>query len=457
MTQIKKTIAGLAFAAGGIVLFAGCEREDNVKITVPVRSNRPIGVNVVTSAVTKSVAITTDDLETSEGFVLDAWTNDTWYDLYDDPSIPSTFGLPNESTRTFKGQYIDSGGEVNVKYSSGHLPDATGFGHDAEKTDFWYLVDGSGNVEPYNWITGGDEGGKKFYLSFWARYPKDADVDGIPASEGKRIIIDKPVPGGTTETFTYELPDAYTPLTPPADPLSTPATDATNQKDILFAYNAVHKTHVAPASSAPYYSEFPKALPDDNVDLTFNHPLSMIRFCVSPDDATFDVHLKIRRIQITNMPSSGTCVFNGNGKIKPVSGEDYMFTWSSLGTRKDYYQDYNAMFDVAPAGWTGSSYGSAGKHIYTCNNAFMLIPHQPYYSGTPHDDSNSKIIITFEDTDLGTMTIREIDLNPSSTPDVWKPGYYYTYKIEATKIGRSVTSSVYLLDWEDRDSKELIY
>lgn len=424
MTQIKKTIAGLAFAAGCIILFAGCEREDDVKITVPVRSNRPIGVNVTATGATRSVEMTTAGLETSEGFVLDVYANDTWYDLFD--THDANFGLPDMSNEHPKGIYIKSEGKVNVKYSSGHISDASGYGHDGDETDFWYLVDGSGNVEPYNWITGGHDGDKDFYLRFWARYPKDADVDA--AAEGVRKITVEPDPDGTTETFTYALPTHVEGL------------DATNQKDILFAYNAVHKEHTDPVGDPSWI--FPVIDPSDpdptdNVNLTFNHPLSMINFCVSPDDKSFDVKLMVKRITIVNVPSSGTCVFNGEGGIAAGT----MFDWEPSSGKGTYSQDYNAMFDVAPAGWTGTEYDVANHyHVYTCSNAFMLIPHKT-------SDYSAKLKITFVDTDLGTDIDREVSLN-----DTWKPGYYYTYKIEATKIGRTVSSSVYLVDWNDRYS-----
>lgn len=442
MTQIKKTIAGLAFAAGCIVLFAGCEREDDVKITVPVRSNRPIGVNVTATGATRSVEMTTAGLETSEGFVLDVYANDTWYDLFD--THDANFGLPDMSNEHPKGIYIKSEGKVNVKYSSGHISDASGYGHDGDETDFWYLVDGSGNVEPYNWITGGHDGDKDFYLRFWARYPKDADVDA--AAEGVRKITVEPDPDGTTETFTYALPTHVEGL------------DATNQKDILFAYNAVHKEHTDPVGDPSWI--FPVIDPSDpdptdNVNLTFNHALSMINFCVSPDDATFDVSLRINSIEITNVPKGGACTFNGNGTI---AGKN-MFVWNTssyaLGS---YSQTYNASFESpsSATGWKISEYGSATpkKHVYTCSNAFMLIPHKPRFESAGSSD-NAQITIEFFDMDAGATITKTIDLNKDG--DVWSPGYYYTYKIKATKVGSNIYPAVYLTAWDDITSTHNIY
>lgn len=422
---MKKTIAGLAFVAGCTILLTGCEKE---RITsMAARNVGPIRVAVQASDLTKSMAVTTPILEASNGFVLDVWANDTWYELYDSYATETdkkNYGLPDKSKKHDAGIYIDSDGKANVKYSTGNIPDSPGHGHDSEKTDGWYIVDGTG-VETYNWITGPTEDMDpeyKFYLRFWARFPQDSEINGT-------LTVTDPALNSSTETFTYKLP-------------YVPGSDATLQNDLLFAYAEVNQDHTAPKTSPdyPYWPDFPTPSTQNYVNLTFNHPLSMIRFCVSPDDGTFDVNLKIKSITITNVPNGGTCVFDG----KKTSVDAGMFTWTPSTTLSSYREDYNASFKTAPSGWKGSEYAT-DKHIYTCNKAFMLIPHSPKF-GTAGSSSNAQITIVFEDADLHEFT-RTVDINPSGTSFEWLPGYYYTYRIKATKIGREVATMVYLDDW----------
>ena len=436
MTQIKKTIAGLAFAAGCVIILTGCEKD---KVLSGFAKN--VGVIRVTansSNLTKAVATTKTALESSNGFVLDVWTNDAWYDLYSDPADRTTFGLPIETSKQEAGQYINSNGVANVKYSDVGHTYTSNFRTGSQTTSGWYIVDPTETdptkyYEPYNWITGPTSDDEyKFYLRFWARYPQNSEIHGS-------LSVTPPAINADTETFTYTLPTA------------SAGSDATNQEDLLFAYTEVNQDH-SRADDAPYATgDFPVPASTTVVNLNFNHPLSMINFCVSPDDGTYDVHLKIKRITITNVPGKGKCDFYGKGTIALGT----MFRWYDWSSYASYSQDYNAMFDVPPTGWTASSYGSAGKHIYTCQNAFMLIPHTPKYVSGGSD--NAKITIVFEDTFLHDGDVeRTIELNPGGT-DVWKPGYYYTYKICATKIGRDVTTSVYLTDWTNPSSTTNIY
>lgn len=399
MVQMKKIITYLTFIAGCVILTAGCDRNEEIG-----SHNGPIRINVNTVGATKSVAMTSTSLQ-GQGFVLDVIADDEWTKVDDD-------GNPTGPMHS-AGAYVTSGGAANVQYSSTSHPDTPGYDHDTDETEGWYIHDSEG-YEVYNWING-------IKLRFWARYPENSMVDG-DTNEGT-LTLTVPGAGVGTESFTYTLPTSVT------------GSDATNQKDIMFAYSERIKQ---------------KEDTNDDIDITFNHPLSEIRFCVSPDDGTFDISLQIKRIEIKNVVTSGSCVFNPAGTI---TGTTKMFTWTpSTSTLASYSQDYNTYFDVyEPTGWDGSTYDAVnGYHVYTCQNAFMLIPHTLSYA----TGKETVVEVTFYDPVTSSDIIRTHKIcGDSSNPVVWKPGYYYTYKIIATKIGRSISSYIILTDWTDHDSK----
>lgn len=389
MTKIKNTIAGLAFMVGCSILVTGCERNEEME----GNHNGPIRITVNAANATKAVAITTSSLEAAGGFVLDVIADDTWTKVDGD-------GNP-VGTEHAAGAYITSSGAANVLYSSTSHSYTPGSdvrpGTDA--TEGWYIYDTG--YEVYNWING-------IKLRFWARYPQDSEIDG-GTNEGD-LDVTVPGVGGSTESFTYDLPAA------------APGSDATNQKDILFAYNERVKQ---------------KEDDSDDIDLTFNHALSEIRFCVSPDDETYDLNLHIKSIKIKNVPDGGSCVFDGAGTID----DGDMFTWTPSSSLENYSQAYNASFFIKPSsGWSEASYVNSShetKHLYVCDNAFMMIPHTT--------GSTTTLEVTFWDTEYSTDVVREVNIGG----DVWKPGHYYTYKINAVKVGRSISHSVYLIDWKD--------
>ena len=377
-------------AACTAMLLCGCAKMENGR-----GKNGHIRINVKSDNATKADAVTTSSLEAAGKFVVDVFATDKWTKV-DDYGNP--VGDKHEA-----GSYITSGGAANVLYSSASQIYTPGSevrpGDDA--TEGWYIYDSKG-FEAYNWING-------IKLRFWARYPQDSEINVNGASLSVSSSLTHT---STTETFTYSLPTAAA------------GSDATNQKDILFAYTERTKQ---------------KQDANDDIDITFHHALSEVRFCVSPDDGTFDVSLKIKSIEITDVPSSGTCTFKPSGTI----ADQNMFIWGSYGALESYSQDYNASFDVAPTGWDGSEYDTTNhKHIYTCQNAFMLIPHTT--------SASTKLMITFYDTIEGTdVPSREVNIKDT----VLKPGHYYTYKICAIKVGRSISSYVVLTDWSDHDSK----
>lgn len=354
----------------------------------------------VTAVDTKSEAMTTNGLKAEGHFVLDAFLDDPWndYETYpdDDPDHP------RYGTTAADRYYIKSNGAYNVKYGS---------------TD-WYIEDSNGK-ESYKWIAND-------VTRFWCRWPADADVDA--ASEGIRTITTAPASGSTAMSFSYVLP------TPGS---GTVRKDAENQKDLLFAYAQRNF----------------KKNEDDGIDIKFNHPLSEVKFCVSPDDGTYDVNLTIKRIVISNVKSSGECLFTAGGTIDAGT----MFEWDSWGTPLSYAQDYDVSFatslTVAPAGWTVSQFGTATpkKHVVTSNVAFMMIPQTLAYTSAGAS-TNSTISVTFGNTGTGADITQTAELGSTE----WKPGHYYTYKIKATTVSRSIDMIVVLDEWGNFEDKLIV-
>ena len=373
-----------------VAALVSCRKEE-------YRRSHFIRFNVV-AADTKSVAMTTTGLKAEGQFVVDVFVDDPWndYDTYPDDK-PDT---PRYGNSASDRHYVKSTGLYNVKYGSAD----------------WYIEDASGK-ETYKWI-GND------VMRFWCYWPDDASVDA--SSEGVRSIsLPSAADKASSISFTYTLPTAGT---------GTTRNDAGNQKDLLFAY-----------ASRNYQKN-----EDDGINIKFNHPLSEVKFCVSPDDGTYDVNLHIKRITVKGVKDSGSCDFDGNGAIGSTTSP--MFVWSDLTTTttKSYAQDYNVSFATSlttpPSGWTVSEFGTTSpkKHAVSCNTAFMMIP-QTVPTG-------AEIEVVFGNTGTG----EDITKTTSIAGDVWKPGYYYNYKINATAVGRSISMIVILDEWGNFEDKLIV-
>lgn len=250
---------------------------------------------------------------------------------------------------------------------------------------------------------------------FWSHAPKTI--------EGTRSIT---TPGATSddESFTYSFP-----ANGQTNPITGDAIDADKMDDIIFAYN--QRTYHGPA--------------DQTIDITFYHALSQVCFAVSPNDGTFDTTLKIKKIALVGVPSSGSCVFHGT---EDEVGDK--FTWSSLGTTKTYTQSYNAAFSSRPSGWTEGTFekDSETYKIWTADNSFFCIPHTISTNGTLN---GVQMQITFDDT--GDEIVRTVYLDAQDEATTWLPGYYYKYKIKAGVLGRKIEVEVELDEWNNYDDK----
>ena len=245
-------------------------------------------------------------------------------------------------------------------------------------------------------------------IHFWSYYPISL---GTGSGVAVRTITD-PAPGSDDLYFTY------------SQPAVAAGSDATNQKDIIFAGNEETRTFnkvtgkitAATSSDAGYTTSARK---DSTFDITFYHALSEIKFCVSTDDGTFDPALTITKVAIVNAAGSGSCKFT-----LPST-----FAWSGLSDRTTYSQNCPAL-----TSWTSGSYST--HNLYTYENSFFMIPES--------DLSSVSLEVTFLLPDGTTYVTKNHALTSS---DSWEAGKYYKYKIEAS-LSTSLTMSLSLLDWD---------
>lgn len=250
-------------------------------------------------------------------------------------------------------------------------------------------------------------------IHFWSFAPVRSDLD--TAAEGL-LSITTPSAGENSISFSYALPT------------TSPGSDASNQKDIVFAGNSETRTFNGSGALSSSSSRN-----DSNVDIYFYHPLSEIQFAISPTDGSFYTEgLGIKTITISGLSSSGDCLFT-----RPST-----FVWSNPDTAdKTYSEDYDTFFDstsTPPTDWSSGTFTDKESHtqtIYVCDNSFFMIPQTL---------SGAQLSVIFKKRD-GTTIEKSVVLDN----DTWKPGKYYKYKLSATTIGRDVEFSATVLDWEE--------
>lgn len=241
---------------------------------------------------------------------------------------------------------------------------------------------------------------------FWCHYPLSVN--------GTRNISEPSSPYDHL-SFTYSM----------ATPSETAGADKSD--DLIFAY-----------SSKKYTGHN-----GEDVDIKFHHALSMIQFCVSTDDATFDTHLKIKNIKFTNINSGGSCIFTGDGN---GSGS---FAWTPNGVLRDFGQNYGADFSGTTVdGWTKGLYHDDPVNLYTAENAFFFIPQNL--------NASVKMVITFDDGTNEIPRTADVYLPGDARSHQWEADYYYRYKIKATTIGRDISFSLELMNWSDRSEHVFI-
>lgn len=346
---------------------------------------------------TKSTVTTTDILKASGAFSMMSYLSDAYFETDDDGNVikDATTGEPILYDGT-DGLYFS--GDGNVTISSGS----------------WSIADTP------KWVN-------DVVTYFWAWHPVSVTGRTIigPVASSTTYPTD---PNAPRHPYTGQLDFKYTTPTPDG------VNDADTATDLIFAYT--DRTHR-------------KTDTDETINLTFHHALAQVRFCVSTDDGTFDKNLKINNISISNLRTYGEARFSGS------SAE---FVWTNQTGSKTFGQDYNTSFLTSTVtGWTKGSYTKNSKtyNLYTCENVFFMIPQTVMTQSTV--SASNMLTVTFEYD--GEEIERSVYITGKSTYDgtydTWKPDHYYTYKINATTVGRDVNLSVSLVGWSNR--KEEIF
>lgn len=227
-----------------------------------------------------------------------------------------------------------------------------------------------------------------------------------------------------TMSFTYTLP---TPST------TTAKADATAQQDMIMALNTGEK-RVFYDDGVNYgqikTGDCTGTRTDSKIDIHFYHALSQVNFIVRTDDDSFDPSHVIKSISLVNVWSGGDCVFKGT----ETNPED-KFVWTnrtSSSTLKyplnTYTEDYGSYADSENTRWTDREIGT-DEYRMTVQSFFMI----PQTLGT-----TAAVRLTLSD---------DTDHDVSISGDVWKAGYYYTYKLNSSPAGEPLLFSLTLVDW----------
>lgn len=246
------------------------------------------------------------------------------------------------------------------------------------------------------------------------------------ATSGTRTITPSTTVGSDELQFSY----VYTPI--------SAAYTSEAAEDLIFAY-ASNKAEYGDTYGESDYGEL-KDGSTDEIDLTFNHALAQVRFCLSTDDGTYDKSLKLVSITLKNEPNGGNCVFDGGGSI----ADGTMFDWTPSTTKVNFTQTFDAEFpgtgtpETIPDDWVKSKYteDSIDYNLYTCTGDVLFL--------VPQEFTGKKIDITFQKGTAEPFTLE------ASIPDgTWEAGKYYTYKIKAVKI---VSLTLFKQGWIDGSS-----
>lgn len=405
----------------------GCKKFDPSKYNG--NGSKSIVCNVM-GVETKGATISTEGNEqhgtisesiAKDGFVLNAFAESEYYD--------NTVAEGAE-------------GSITNKYPAGLY-----FKKGVSKTSDGWAIAGTPD-----WING-------VVMTFWS-WNTAADADDVISLPNPAYTI-----GSGNLVFDYTLP---------ASTAETTCQDATNQKDILIAYNSekriFDKDSGEITSGTGTYTESAK----DAINIHFYHALSEVLFAVSPDDGKYDTNIKIKSICIKNVYASGTCTVTGSylpwtSPSDPSQG--FVWTYGSDTQIHNFVQNYDGDFSgfdsVNPqeflpkpnsetqesqSSWHRGTYSdnstspATTRSIYSCNEKFFMIPQTL--------PTTAVLAVTFTDGVNDTTQEASIYDTVNSADNTWKAGYYYKYKINYQATGGVITFSVSLVDW---DKKEVDY
>lgn len=329
-----KDIKKLLIAAGILAAAVSCTQEATPKRV----TDAAIGITVDADQ-TRSAEITSENIATELGeFTCDIWLESDNYEGLSGymPTIPPA-----------SQHYVD---KATVKYSDGQWK------FDGAKQPTWVH-----NIQS----------------QFWAWAPKTVAT---------RTFTTAPAANAASVAFSYTLPAA------------NGTTDATNQKDLLFAY------YEKKFDDEKYQAG--TAGMDTDAKLEFKHALAEVRFIVEASAAS---DIDIAAVKIENVAASGAFTFSKTGT--------YSCAASGSGT---YGQ--SSPFTGAKAGT------AAGKSVFATANNFFMIP-QTLGDG-------AKVTITLKGGDVHSATLKGVKAT-------WESGKEYTYLLSV--LGNELV--VTLHDW----------
>lgn len=265
-------------------------------------------------------------------------------------------------------------------------------------------------------------------MVFWSWAPFDSNV------KGTLVIDDTPVIPTGSATDYNKLEFSYT------LPTHVDGKDADNQQDLIFAGNVESRTFTDGTDniSAATSTNTSYTRTDNQIDIKFHHALSKIQFGVDLTDNTFNQNIKIKKIEIVNVRSTGTCTFTAPSTFtwSDPASTDLSNTWSqSYGTDGVDFSSYGSASPSLPTDWPLNSSNS----LYIGDNAFFVIPQTLAANAT-------SISVTF---DIDGSAITKTASLPATE---WKADHYYTYKIKAHGSMAEFSFSLSLADWSEREN-----
>lgn len=313
-----KNAKTLLLAAGILAAAVSCTQD----VTPKRVTDAAIGITVDADQ-TRSAEITSENIATELGeFTCDIWLESDNYEGLSGymPTIPPA-----------SQHYVNN---ATVKYSDGK----------------WQF---EGTKQP-TWVHG-------ITSQFWAWAPKTVAT---------RTFTTAPAANAASVAFSYTLPAA------------NGTTDATNQKDLLFAY------YEKKFDDEKYQAG--TAGMDTDARLEFKHALAEVRFIVEASAAS---DIDIKAVKIENVATSGAFTFGKTG------------TYSCTATGNGTYGQSNP--------FTGAKAGTAaGKSVFATANNFFMIPQTL--------QATTKVTITLTDGSELSANIKGIKAD-------WESGKVYTY------------------------------
>ena len=314
-------------------------------------------------------------------------------------SVVDNTSINTEGTKFVVDAWLGSENRYDGGAMNGRVYEAT------DATDYHFIKSGAAVRGSSAWSLK-DSGGNEFIwrnavpTTFWSYYPETVSGDAT------RSIT---LPGATaTDAEQKKLSFSYS--------IGTDA-DATDLKDILFAYNIQTVTY-EDANNADHGR---LRSGSESIDVHFYHALPAIRFDVSGLVRKGKV---IKAITLEGLVSSGSCELEGTAGALDFSG------WT-LGTEKATVRQEFSASDFTEASVDGSE-DSNTLQAFSNGKIFFPLPQ-------PVKDSGIKVTIEYSHTGDDITLTKSFVLDHN---EAWQSGKYYTYRLSVTGVDLYVDDEV---------------